>query len=171
MIYTIAWISFSIVLLGFTLSRSHPYRFTRFLTFESILSLIFLNAEVWFWEPFSVFQILSWICLTGSLLLASVGFYQIKTQGFPEGDFEDTTALITTGVYKYIQHPLYTSLLFFSLGAFLKDPSFLGAALLISTGVGVFLTASIEERFNLERFGEDYQNYSDKTNRFIPFIY
>jgi len=171
MIYFIAWIFFSVVLLGFTLIRPHPYRFTRFLAFESILSLIFLNASTWFREPLSVLQILSWISLTGSLLLVSVGFYQIKTQGDPEGDFEDTTILIKAGVYKYIRHPLYASLLFFSLGAFLKDPSLLGGVLVVTTGAGVFLTARIEERFNLERFGDEYGDYMEKTRKFIPFIY
>ena len=45
MIYFLAWILFTIVLLGLTLARSHPYRFQRFLAFESILSLIFINAK------------------------------------------------------------------------------------------------------------------------------
>ena len=170
MISFIAWTSFSIVLLGFTLSRPHPYRFSRFLAFEGILSLIFLNADTWFRDPLSVFQILSWICLAGSFILASVGFYQIKTQGNPGGDFEDTITLIKTGVYKYIRHPLYASLIIFSLGAFLKNPSPLGCGLVITTAAGVFWTANIEERFNLERFGDEYREYMDKTHRFIPFF-
>ncbi len=52
MVYFLAWVIFTIVLLGFTLARPHPYRFPRFLAFESILSLIFLNAEVWFQDRF-----------------------------------------------------------------------------------------------------------------------
>ena len=89
----------------------------------------------------------------------------------PEGDFEDTTTLITSGVYKYIRHPLYTSLALFSLGAFLKDPSFLGTGLVITTVIGVYLTARIEEGHNLDRFGEAYQNYMEQTKRFIPKIF
>lgn len=171
MVYFIAWILFTITLLGFTLARSHPYRFPRFLAFESILSLIFLNAPAWFDDPFAARQGISWICLAGSLFLAGYGFFQIKTQGNPEGDFEDTTSLITGGVYKYIRHPLYTSLIFFSLGAFLKAPSWLGMVLVITNLTGVFLTARIEERFNLERFGDAYQAYMDQTKRFLPFLF
>jgi protein-S-isoprenylcysteine O-methyltransferase Ste14 len=171
MVYFLAWVIFTLVLLGFTLARPHPYRFSRFVAFESILSLIFLNAEVWFRDAFSLFQILSWICLVVSIILVSSGFYLIKTKGYPEGDFEDTTSLITTGVFTYIRHPLYSSLLLFSLGAFLKDPSFLGAGLIFTTALGVYLTARIEERFNLERFGEDYQLYMNETKRFIPHIF
>jgi len=171
MVYFLAWILFTLILLGFTLARSHPYRFSRFLAFESILSLIFLNAEIWFLDPFSPRQIFSWIFLLGSIFLVGLGFYLLKTRGNPEGDFEDTTTLITGGVYKYIRHPLYASLILFSLGVFLKEPSLLGSGLLITTVVGVYLTARIEERHNLERFGQAYQDYMDTTKRFIPYIF
>jgi len=171
MVYFLAWILFTIILLGFTLARSHPYRFSRFLAFESILSLIFLNAAVWFHDPFSTLQVISWICLIGSIYLVAQGFFLIKTKGNPEGDFEDTTSLITSGVFGYIRHPLYTSLLLFSLGAFLKDPSLMGLGLVITTIIGVYLTARVEEGHNLERFGNAYQDYMDQTKRFIPKIF
>jgi protein-S-isoprenylcysteine O-methyltransferase Ste14 len=169
--YFLGWVLFSLILLGFTFKRTHPYRFTRFLAFESLLSLIFLNAEFWFQSPFSFLQILSWLCLAGAFLLAVHGFTLIKTKGNPEGDIEDTTTLITTGAYRYIRHPLYTSLLLFGLGVFLKDPSLPGAGLLGTNILGVVLTSRIEEKYNMERFGEVYQDYTDKTYRFIPYIY
>jgi len=171
MVYFLAWILFTIILLGFTLARSHPYRFPRFLAFESILSLIFLKAPAWFHDPFSIWQVLSWIFLISSMILVGYGFFLIKTKGNPEGDFEDTTTLITTGVYKYIRHPLYTSLILFSLGGFLKAPSILGTGLVITTVIGVYLTARIEEGHNLERFGDSYQDYMEKTKRFIPRLF
>ena len=171
LVYLGAWMIFTAVLLGFTLARSHPYRFSRFLAFESILSLIFLNAQAWFLNPLSFPGILSWLCLAASIYLAAAGFYLLKTRGKPSGDFEDTTKLITSGVYQTIRHPLYASLLAFALGAFLKDVSWLGGGLVLSTALGVWLTARIEERFNLERFGQDYQDYMDGTKRFIPYIF
>lgn len=171
MLYFWFWIFFSVLLLAFTLIRPHPYRFTRFLAFDSLLGLIFLNADRWFVEPFSVRQIISWIFLAGSLCLAVHGFTLIKTEGNPTGDFEDTTSLITRGAYRFIRHPLYSSLLLFGLGAFLKGPSLLGGGLVGALLIGVILTARIEEKHNLERFGEEYQQYMDKTKRFIPYIY
>lgn len=165
------WVFFTLLLLGFTLARSHPYRFPRFLAFESILSLIFLNARVWFLTPFSWQQLLSWFFLAGSLYLAAWGFILIKTRGAPAGDFEDTTRLITTGVYRLIRHPLYSSLLVFALGAYLKRPSWLGGFLVLTTVIGVVLTARIEERHNLQRFGEEYQKYQEGTKRFIPYLF
>ena len=171
LIYLIPWVIFSITLLIFTLRRPHPYRFPRFLAFESLLSLIFLNAKEWFVDPFSFIHILSWLFLAASLVLAILGFYTLKSKGKPEGDFEDTTELITSGVYRFIRHPLYASLLWFGLGAFLKDPSILAGLLIGSLAVGVFLTARIEERHNLDRFGEEYREYSRRTKRFVPYLF
>jgi protein-S-isoprenylcysteine O-methyltransferase Ste14 len=165
------WGIFSILLLVFTLFRNHPYRFPRFLVFESILSLTFLNARVWFVDPYSWRQLISWILLLGSLVLASWGFTLLKTRGEPAGDFEDTTRLITTGLYGYIRHPLYGSLITFGLGAFLKDPSWLGSFLVLLTILGAGLTARIEEGHNLDRFGEEYATYMGKTKRFIPYLF
>jgi protein-S-isoprenylcysteine O-methyltransferase Ste14 len=171
MVYWIAWGIFTTLLLGFTLIRTHPYRFSRFLAFEGILSLIFLNARLWFVDPFSPRQILSWILLFGSTVLVIQGFYLIKSRGAPRGDFEDTTQLITNGIYRYIRHPLYASLLLLGAGVYFKQPTWIGTVLLGLTLLGIFLTANIEEQHNLERFGEEYREYMEKTNRFIPFIY
>jgi protein-S-isoprenylcysteine O-methyltransferase Ste14 len=171
MFYRVIWLVFTIILLFFTLVREHPYRFPRFIAFESILSLIFLNHQSWFAAPFSFRQIVSWFCLILSIYLVIHAFYLIKTKGNPSGDFEDTTCLITSGPYRYIRHPLYMSLILFAFGAFLKDPSWLGAGLASANFLSVFLTASIEERHNLERFGEEYKNYWSGTKRFIPFLF
>ncbi len=171
MLNFLLWILFSALLLAFTFIRPHPYRFTRFLAFDSLLGLIFLNADRWFVDPFSSRQIISWIFLAGSLFLVVHGFTLIKTQGNPAGDFEDTTSLITSGAFRFIRHPLYSSLLLFGLGAFLKEPSLLGGGLVGTLIVSVFLTARIEEKHNLDRFGEEYLEYCNKTKRFFPFIY
>jgi len=170
-VYLAAWGIFTALLLGFTMARSHPYRFPRFLAFESILSLAFLNARAWFLDPLSWQQQLSWFFLAGSLALAGGGFFLIKTRGNPTGDFEDTTTLITTGLYRFIRHPLYSSLIAFALGAFLKRPSLIGAVLVFLTVLGVYMTARIEEGHNLARFGREYQDYMERTKRFIPFLF
>ena len=171
MVNSILWVIFSSLLLLFTLSRPHPYRYPRFLAFESILSLVFLNANDWFVNPLSLWQILSWIFLAASVALVLHGFFLLKSIGKSEGDFEDTTKLIKIGAYRYIRHPLYTSLLLLGLGAYLKDPSLLGGGLVIALFTGVILTSRIEEQYNKKRFGQEYQDYCKETKRFIPFIY
>jgi protein-S-isoprenylcysteine O-methyltransferase Ste14 len=160
----------SMLLLVFTLKRPHRHRFPRFFAFESILGLILLNAGSWFRNPLSLRQLVSWIFLVSSLVLALHGFRLLRIAGSPRDDIEETTRLVTIGAYRYIRHPLYCTLLLGGVGAFLKNPSFLGLILLLILAGFVFATGRIEEYENIDRFGEEYRAYMETTKMFIPFL-
>jgi len=148
--------------------RSHG--FFRFFAFESILVLILLNLGHWFSDAFSPLQIISWLLLLSSLTLAVYGFYLLRMIGRTKGGIENTTTLVRSGAYKYIRHPLYSSLLLFSWGVFFKDPSLLGGVLLLAISAFLIATARVEEVENLHKFGADYANYMKTTKMFIPFL-
>ena len=82
--------------------RFHGYY--RFFSFESILLLAILNANTWFIHPFSWHQILSWLFLIFSVVLALYGFKWLVSAGKPQGKFENTSRVITTGAYRFIRH-------------------------------------------------------------------
>jgi protein-S-isoprenylcysteine O-methyltransferase Ste14 len=86
--------------------------------------------------------------------------------------FERTTRLVRTGVYRFIRHPLYASLLAATWCAHLKNPE-AAASLGLALAASAFLTATAvaEEVENLERFGLDYAAYMRRTRRFIPFVF
>jgi len=90
--------------------------------------------------------------------------------GRTKGGIENTTTLVRSGAYKYIRHPLYSSLLLFSWGVFFKDPSLLGGVLLLAISAFLIATARVEEVENLHKFGADYANYMKTTKMFIPFL-
>ncbi len=149
--------------------RSHG--FYRFFAFESILVLTLLNLEHWFVDPFSVKQIVSWLLLLCSAVLVAHGFYLLHAIGRPRSGIEDTTTLVMVGAYKYIRHPLYSSLLFFAWGVFFKNPSWLGGVLAIAASAFLVATAKVEELENIRNFGADYRIYMNKTKMFIPFLF
>jgi len=149
--------------------RSHG--FFRFFAFESVLALTLLNLERWFSDPFSVLQIASWLLLLFSLILVVHGFYLLRMIGRPRGGIESTTTLIVQGAYKYIRHPLYSSLLFLGWGVFFKAPSLLGGVLVVAASVFLIATARVEEVENLRKFGDDYAAYMKTTKMFIPFLF
>ena len=157
--------------------RSHG--FFRFFAFEAILALILLNAGVWFRYLFSVRQIVSWSLLLASLLLAIHAFIVLSRTGKPDRGIHDskrlgmekTTRLVTTGAYRHIRHPLYSSLLLFACGAFLKQPSLLAALLAGITTIALYATARVEERENVDNFGAEYAEYMQHTRIFIPLIF
>jgi protein-S-isoprenylcysteine O-methyltransferase Ste14 len=153
------------------LKDTHSHGFYRFFAWEAIVALILLNADVWFRDPFSVQQIVSWILLIVCIAMAIHGFYMLKVIGKPSGDFEQTTILVKKGAYKYIRHPLYSSLLFMAWGAFLKDVSIPSIVLVVIATVFLVLTARMEERENITRFGNTYSDYIKETRMFIPFLF
>jgi len=144
----------------------------RFFSFESILLLILNNSSSWFLNPFSFAQCLSWGLLLISLILAVIGFLHLIERGRPQGRFENTTLLITSGTFRYIRHPLYCSLLLFGTGIWLKNPlNYLSLSLGIINALAIYFTARQEEREMLKRFGDQYRSYMRNTKMFIPFIF
>jgi protein-S-isoprenylcysteine O-methyltransferase Ste14 len=156
--------------------RSHG--FYRFIAWEAILGLALLNINVWFCDPFSWNQLISWPLLVISAFLVIVGVRLLRQMGKPDAQrddvplvaFEKTTTLVTTGAYRYIRHPLYSSLLFLAWGVFFKAPSWLGGLLAVTATLFLVATARVEEAENLRFFGEAYQEYIKRTKMFIPFL-
>jgi len=80
------------------------------------------------------------------------------------------TALVTTGPYRWIRHPMYSSLLVMMAGVAvfnLAPVNFLGLSLVAAA---VAAKASIEERLLTQRFPQ-YCAYAARTRRFVPFLY
>ncbi len=161
-------------------SLRHPrsHGFYRFFVFEGILILVLLNAHAWFRDPLSLPQLVSWGLLLVSALLPVLGFRELHvaggprmgSSGGPEYRFERTSQLVTSGIYRYIRHPLYASLFYGTWGAMLKEINWLTGAVAGVTSVFLYMTARVEERENLEHFGESYQDYRRRTKMFIPYI-
>jgi protein-S-isoprenylcysteine O-methyltransferase Ste14 len=179
----IAFIVLSLVLVYISRSslrapRSHG--FYRFFAWEFILTLFLLNVEVWFQDPGSWHQLISWFLLILSIVPLVFGIHALRARGKPtrqrEGEpqllaFEKTSTLVTTGIYHYIRHPLYSSLLLLTWGIFFKMPSGLGLILALGATVSIVLTARADEAECIRFFGSDYKFYIKRTKMFIPFIF
>jgi protein-S-isoprenylcysteine O-methyltransferase Ste14 len=103
-------------------------------------------------------------------MFAVLGFLLLRVIGKPQGDLENTSKLVTVGLYRFIRHPLYTSLLFLGTGVFLKDISITTVLLAFINIVALIATAKEEEKEMIEKFGEEYIAYMHKTQMFIPFV-
>jgi len=84
---------------------------------------------------------------------------------------ERTTQLVTSGIYRYIRHPLYGALLYLAWGAFFKRPLLIPLILVVATTVFLIATAKIEEAENVAYFGDSYRDYMRRSRMFIPFLY
>ncbi|MDA1274424.1 MAG: isoprenylcysteine carboxylmethyltransferase family protein [Verrucomicrobia bacterium] len=81
-----------------------------------------------------------------------------------------SATLVQHGVYGRVRHPLYSSLMFASVGWALAWSS--GAAVVAALSLAVLLDAKarVEERWLREKFPE-YAAYSQRVRRFVPRIF
>lgn len=115
---------------------------------------------------------LSWLLL--SVLGVIVGLYTLAHNRL--GNFGiypepiPDACLVTTGPYRWIRHPMYTSLLLFMLGIALYRhawPNYIGWVLLV---LAIFGKMQREERHLHAKFA-DYSDYVQRTHRLLPRIY
>lgn len=115
--------------------------------------------------------------MTGIILICAaiiVSQVAIKTLGkfFDRLTIKSDHRLVTDGIYSLIRHPIYTSYILLFLGFCIMLQSLWGSGLLLMVCVVWFGNRiAIEEQMLEERFGEEYQSYSQQTKRLFPYIY
>jgi protein-S-isoprenylcysteine O-methyltransferase Ste14 len=154
----------------FSIKHGRYHGIPRFFSFECIFLLTLLNIRVWFHNPFLIHQLISWILLILSAYAGIEGYLLLKKKGRSEKNFENTAILVKSGIYKYIRHPLYLSLLLLGTGVMMKNPAVLQLILGFINLVAIFFTARIEELEMTRKFGEAYLQYKKETRMFIPYL-
>jgi protein-S-isoprenylcysteine O-methyltransferase Ste14 len=161
-----------------SLFRTTSHGYYRFFSWECILWLLATSFKYWFDNPFVIRQLLSWLFLFISTYLLISGVLLLKKIGKPNKErdkeglyqFEQTSRLVDTGIFKYIRHPLYASLLFLTWGIFLKNITVETLIVSCLSSVFLFLTAKADEKECVQYFGKQYIDYIRRTKRFVPFI-
>ena len=145
-----------------------------FLVFP-ILLLSFISLIMSIYKKIPIFQIheLNYLFVIIGIILILAGiiiwlFAVIKSKITQE---IIDNKLVKTGIYSYIRHPIYSAFLFISTGLIILSQNiflfFLPILYWIILTIGMIKT---EEKWLLEKFGEEYLEYSKKVNRFIPFF-
>ncbi len=84
-------------------------------------------------------------------------------------EIRDNAKLIVTGPYRYVRHPMYSSLILFVLGIVLWHFNVINVLALCIMIVAVSLKAFKEEKL-WSNHHEDYLAYKKRTKMIIPFI-
>jgi len=153
-----------------SLRHKHYHGIYRFFALECIFLLTLLNYPVWFKDPFSFRQIISWILLIISIPVGVAGFYSYYRIGKPSDKMEKTTQLITVGIFKFIRHPLYLSLIILGFGIMMKDLNYVSIVVGFTNFISLYFTAKTEEQEMIKKFGNRYVEYIKQTKMFMPFI-
>ncbi|GAI49259.1 unnamed protein product, partial [marine sediment metagenome] len=115
---------------------------------------IFLPLQlgtIWFYVGLGVF-------LSGLIILI------IATLNFAKASLDKP---ITGGLYHFSRHPMYLSMLFIYTGTSLASASWLFFLLTIATVVLIRQEMALEERYCLEKYGDAYREYMNRTPRWI----
>lgn len=99
---------------------------------------------------------------------AVLGFRRAETT-FDPHNIDNTSSLVTDGIYKFTRNPMYLALLSLLLGWGLWRGSILAA--LIGAVVFVALVTRMqivpEERMLAEKFGDEFEEFSSRTRRWL----
>jgi protein-S-isoprenylcysteine O-methyltransferase Ste14 len=79
--------------------------------------------------------------------------------------------LITDGIYRYLRHPRYLGILLFSIGISFVFRSWLTLILVAAMTLVLLWRIHDEEALMREEFGENWEKYSQKSWRLVPFVY
>jgi len=82
----------------------------------------------------------------------------------------EAATLVQHGVYGRVRHPLYSSLMFASVGWALAWSSCAALVAALSLTVLLDAKARVEERWLREKFPE-YAAYSQRVRRFVPWVF
>lgn len=78
--------------------------------------------------------------------------------------------LITTGPYRRVRHPMYTSVLLWVTSLAIVSANWL-FVILAAAGIGVILSrVPKEEQMMLRAFGQEYDAYMKRTGRYFPRV-
>jgi len=77
-------------------------------------------------------------------------------------------SLSTSGPYRWIRHPLYTFGTFFFISFGMTADNWFIASLGLLTFIVMAIRTPKEEANLIEKFGDEYRNYMNRTGRFFP---
>jgi protein-S-isoprenylcysteine O-methyltransferase Ste14 len=103
-----------------------------------------------------------------------IGYAAVRIQ--PHGNFnirpdlKDGSILITEGIYRYIRHPMYLSVLTSTLGLAIFYGGYLKMAVYAILLINMLLKLFYEEKL-WRQHGDEYRQYSQGTKRLIPFLF
>ena len=82
---------------------------------------------------------------------------------------KEGAVLVTSGIYAFIRHPMYLSVIIVSFAMVLSSVTLLQTSLFLALVLVLFLKAKREESIWMEE-GEEYAKYRASTKLFIPFV-
>jgi protein-S-isoprenylcysteine O-methyltransferase Ste14 len=143
-----------------------------FIVVPFYLSLYLTTLEYWLTKPeLHIGTIIAGFALLYFGIILRIIALLTLSQGFSTAiEAKADSKLVTSGVYKYIRHPLYSTVFIMAMSGSIIFSSTYCWLIVGITCWGLLFRIRKEESFLNQQFPE-YREYCKRTKRIIPFIY
>ncbi len=134
------------------------------------LQFVLIGLIIWPFAP-QRFGIIFWIAIAAAFVLGIYTLAHNRLGNFnirPEP--KATAQFITSGPYRLIRHPMYSTLLLAAAAFGAAENTWLKLGLWIALGLVLAAKASFEEQLMSDKFS-DYPIYRARTKRFVPYLF
>jgi protein-S-isoprenylcysteine O-methyltransferase Ste14 len=150
-----------------------------------LLSVMWLGSVILplLWVPTPVFSFADYPLhpaqYAAGVVLFSLGLWlfhrshvDLSTNWSVSLDIRENHALITSGVYRRLRHPMYSAILLQAIGQALVAPNWIVGSFYLCASILMFsFRVGPEEQMMLQQFGDKYAIYMTKSQRLIPGIW
>jgi len=107
-----------------------------------------------------------WVIIFISGIFGWLPIFTFRSRGRIQGrSYIDTTALVDTGIYKFVRHPQYLAGVLITIGVPLITWHWLVILLGVLSVIMYYWNTFVEEEQNLEKFGDKYRLYQQRVPR------
>lgn len=106
--------------------------------------------------------------MLAGLVLCLVAQYGMGASWRIGVDPDESTTLVTTGVFGRVRNPIFTAMLLFAAGSVLAVPTVVTVLGLVLSALGIVAqVVLVEEPYLRRQHGDDYDGYVARTGRFL----
>lgn len=135
-----------------------------------------LLFALYFWNPLSLVMHQSKVIAYPAMVLVAIGLVMLLLAGnalrknlSPYPSPRSNAKLIQTGIYKYLRHPIYTAILFATLGWALYSNSTFRFIIFVAIMILFEFKSRYEEQLLIQKF-PNYLIYKTHTGKYFPKI-
>jgi protein-S-isoprenylcysteine O-methyltransferase Ste14 len=144
------------------------------ISLAGLLALLFytmqLSAGRWF-PPFAGIRFVSLMLASWGVIIIRLSFRQYSWKQFIGLEEEKNGArLETSGLLKYVRHPMYAGTILIITGFWLYVPTTAMLITSIVTILYIFIGIRLEERSLVQKFGTQYEVYKKRVPMLVPFL-
>lgn len=137
-----------------------------------ILPLVYVFSS---WLDFADYYLPDWVgwigvvFFMGAVLILYFSHANLGKNWTPVLGIQKEHTLVTTGIYKYIRHPMYAAHLLWAVAQILILHNWIAGFSFILVMVPHYLIrVGLEEKMMIGQFGDEYINYMEDTGRIFP---